>query len=536
MTMRRYTWYSLLLIGVMMLLAACAGGGDSEENSGEENGSENQSEQNEESDLVLAVHSDASTLDPAGSNDVPSHNMQEPIFERLVTRDEDANIIPGLAKEWSLVDELTYEFVLEEDVKFHDGEPFNADAVKASIERLIDPEVASPKYDNFEMIEGVEVVDEYVVHVKTKYPFAPMLAHLSHTGASIISPKVIEEDYKAIEEGKSAGTAISENPVGTGHFKFESWIPGEEIKYVRNEDYWGEKALVEAVTMKVIPESGTRNADLERGFAHIVDPVQPNEVPSLQDSDFATVLETSSTGLAYIGFNTQKAPFDDVRVRQAISMIINKEEVVDGVYDGFGVKGKGPLAPKVFGYSEDIEGIDYDVEEAKKLMEEAGHADGFEATLWTNDNPQRVDTAVILQNALKELNVDLKIEQMEFGTYLEELKSGDHDMFILGWTNPLIDADNGLYSLFHSTSIGVPPNAMWYGNDEVDELLDQGRQEMDEEKRLALYKEAQEKIIEDAPMIFLDYQVYLTAVSNHITGFRIDSGGIYHLDKVEFVE
>lgn len=535
--MRRYAWYSLLLVGVMMVLAACAGGSDSEEEP-EADGTETKQEESnkDEQNLVLAVLSDASTLDPAGSNDVPSHNMQEPIFERLVTRDADAKIIPGLAKEWELIDDMTYEFILEEDVQFHDGEPFNAEAVKISIERLIDPEIASPKYDNFEMIEGVEVVDDYTVRVKTKYPFAPILAHLSHTGASIISPKVIEEDYQAMEEGENPGTAISANPVGTGHFKFESWVPGEEVNYVRNDEYWGEKALVESVTIKVVPESGTRNADLERGFAHIVNPVQPNEVPALQDGGFATVLETPSTGLAYIGFNMDKAPFDDVRVRKAVSMVINKDEVIDGVYDGFGVKGKGPLAPKVFGYSEDIEGIDHDIEEAKKLMAEAGHEDGFEAVLWTNDNPQRADTAVILQNALKELNVDLKIEQMEFGSYLEELKSGEHDMFILGWTNPLIDADNGLYSLFHSKSMGVPPNAMWYGNERVDELLDQGRQEMDEEKRLALYKEAQEIIVEDAPMIFLDYQVYLTGMSNKVTGFRIDSGGIYHLDKVEFVE
>lgn len=534
--MKRYVWYSLLLIGIIAVLSACAGGSENEEgNQGKEDSADEKTAVTNH-DLVLAVHTDATTLDPTGSNDVPSHNMQEPIFERLVKRDQDANIIPGLAKEWRIVDDMTHEFTLREDVKFHDGEPLNAEAVKMSIERLIDPEIASPKYDNFAMIEGVEVVDEYVVHVKTKYPFAPILAHLSHTGASIISPKVIEEDYEAMANGKAAGTIVSAKPIGTGPFKYVNWTSGEEIKYVKNEEYWGEQARVGTVTMKVVPESGTRNADLERGFVHIADPVQPTEVPEIEAGGYASVLETSSTGLAYIGFNMNKAPFDDVRVRKAVSMIINKDEVIDGVYDGYGVPGKGPLAPKVFGYDEGIEGIGYDVEEAKKLMAEAGYEDGFEALLWTNDNPQRIDSAVILQNALKELNVDLKIEQMEFGAYLDKLKSGEHDLFILGWTNPLIDADNGLYSLFHSTSMGVPPNAMWYGNDKVDDLLDKGRQEMDEEKRLALYKEAQEIIIEDAPMIFLDYQVYLTAISNKVKGFRMDSGGIYHLEEVEIIE
>ena len=518
---------------LLFVLTACASGSDPDE--GKDSSSDGGASDGTK-DFVIAVHSDASTLDPTGSNDVPSHNMQEPIFERLLKRDENMELIPGLAKEWEFVDDTTVEFILEENVTFHDGEPFNAEAVKKSLDRVLDPKVASPKYDNFAMIESVDVVDEFTVQVKTSYPFAPILAHLSHTGASIISPKLIDEDYKAIEEGKEPGAAISDNPIGTGPFKYEEWTPGEEITFVRNEDYWGEKAVLDTVTMKVSPESGTRLADLERGFVHATDPVLPNEVAQINDGDFAEVLETSSTGLAFIGFNMKDGPFEDIRVRQAVSMALNKDEVIDGVYDGFGVKGKGPLAPKVFGYDEEIDGLQYDLEEAKKLLAEAGYEDGFTATLWTNDNPQRIDTAILLQDALKDLNIELKIEQMEFGTYIEELKKGDHDLYMLGWTNPMLDADHGLYMLFHSSSIGVPPNAMWYENDKVDELLEAGRQEMDDEKRLDIYKELQETIIEDAPMIFLDYQVYLTAVRNNVEGFRIDSGGIYHLEKVDMTE
>lgn len=268
-----------------MILAACAGGGSEAENDQPGDGKI-------EKDLVVAVHSDASTLDPAGSNDVPSHNIQQPIFEGLIKRDSENKLIPGLAKEWKVIDDLTYEFILQEGVSFHDGEAFNAEAVKINVERLLDPEVASSKYDYFEMISEVEVVDEYIVRIKTEYPFSPILAHLSHSGAAIISPKAIEADYEAIKNGQKPGTAISENPVGTGHFKFDSWTPGEEVKLVKNENYWGEEALVDTVTFKIIPESGTRNADLERGFVHIVDPVQPSEVPQLNDSDYATVVQT----------------------------------------------------------------------------------------------------------------------------------------------------------------------------------------------------------------------------------------------------
>ena len=524
-------WLGILVLVMVMALAACAGGGS------EEGSEKKDSEQAPTGgDLVLAVQSDASTLDPAGSDDIPSHNVQQAIFEGLVKRDSENNIIPGLAKEWKVIDELTYEFILQEDVTFHDGEAFNAEAVKINLDRLLDPEVASSKYNKYEMISNVEVVDEYTVRLTTEYPFSPILAHLSHSGAGIISPKAIEADYAAIEKGDNPGTAISKNPVGTGHFKFMSWIPGDEVKLEKNDAYWGDKALVDTVTFKVVPESTTRNADLERGFVHIVDPVQPNEVVPLNESDYAEVIQTSSTGLAFIGFNTNKAPFDDVKVRKAVSMMIDKQEIIDGVYEGFSIAAEGPLAPKVFGYSEDVKGIDEDVEEAKKLMKEAGYEDGFKATIWTNDSPQRIDTAVILQSVLKEINVELAVEQMEFGAYIEGLKAGDHNMYILGWTNPLADGDNGLYSLFHSSTAGVPPNAMWYGSSVVDGFLDGGRQESNPDERKKLYKQAQEEIIEDAPMVFLSYPEYLTGVSNKVTGFVIDSGGIYHLEKVQFVE
>ena len=523
--------YLIILFLMTIILAACARGGDEE---GSDTKDSSQSKAG--GDLVLAVHSDATTLDPAGSNDVPSHNVQKNIFETLVKRDSTNDLVPGLAKKWEVIDDTTIEFTLHQGINFHDGEAFNAEVVKKNLDRLLDPAVASSKYSMYEMIASVDVVDEYIVRVTTEYPFSPILAHLSHSGSAIISPKSIEADYEAIENGKDAGTVISEEPVGTGHFKFESWTSGDEVKLVRNDDYWDEKAHVDTVTFKVVPESGTRNADLERGFVQVVDQVQPNEVDAMNESDFAEVIQTASTALTFIGFNTDKAPFDDVLVRKAVSMMVNKQEIIDGVYEGFAVPSEGPLGPKVFGYSADVKGIDYNVDEAKKLMKEAGYEDGFSATIWTNDNPQRVDTAVLLQSVLKEINVEIDVQQMEFGAYIESLRAGEHNMYMLSWSNALGEADNGLYSLFHSSKAGIPPNAMWYGSPIVDDFLDKGRSESNPEERLKIYQEAQEELVEDAPMIFLNHPEYLTGVSNKITGFTIDSGNMFHLENVQFVD
>lgn len=526
----------LLVIGLLLTLALAACAGGSENEGGTEQASGTGNETSEGGDLVLAVKSDATTLDPAGSNDVPSGNVQHNIFNTLVERDADNNIVPSLAESWEAIDETTYEFKLRQDVKFHDGETFNAEAVKVNLDRILDPKVASSKYNTFEMISNVEVVDDYTVRITTEYPFSPILAHLSHGGGRMVSPKSIAEDYEQMKNGREAGSVISQNPIGTGYFKFESWTPGTEIKLVRNDDYWGQKVHVDTVTFKVVPESATRQADLERGFVHIIDPVSPNEVATLNNSDFATVIQTPSTALTHIGFNTTKAPFDDVRVRQAVSMLINKQEIIDGIYDGFAIPAEGPLAPNSFGYAEDLKGIEYDVEGAKALLKEAGYEDGFKIALWTNDNPERVDIAVYLQDLLKDLQIEVDIQQMELGAYLQNLRAGDHDMYMLSWGNSLADGDNGLYNLFHSSMAGAPPNAMNYGSPEVDELLQRGRQATDLEDRKEIYKEAQELLVDEAPMIFLNYPEYLTGVSNNITGFAVDSANTYLLQDVKFVK
>ena len=532
-------WLFVIILLLAMALGACAGGGSDDSTTGTDDTNKpdaTNEESTEGGDLVLAVHTDATTLDPVGSNDVPSSNVQHNIFETLVKRDADNTVVPSLAESWEAIDDKTYEFKLRQDVKFHDGEAFNADVVKANLDRIRDPKVASAKYNTFAMISSVEVIDEYTVRIITEYPFSPILAHLSHSGGGMVSPKSIEEDYAAVENGQDAGTIISQQPVGTGYFKFESWTPGSEIKLVRNDEYWGQKAHVESATFKVVPESATRNADLERGFVHIVDPVQPNEVASLNSGDFASVIQTPSTALTHIGFNVEKAPFDDVRVRKAISMLVNKQEIIDGIYDGFAIPAEGPLAPKVFGYADDVTGIEYDIEGAKKLLKEAGHENGFKMSIWTNDNPQRVNTAVYLQDVLKELNIEVDIQQMELGAYLERLRAGEHDMYMLSWGNSLADGDNGLYSLFHSSGKGVPPNAIRYGTPTVDDLLERGRHESDPEERKVIYKQLQEVLIEEAPMIYLNHPEYLTGVSNSITGLEVDTSNTYLLQNVKFVK
>lgn len=514
-------------------------------------------------DLVISEMSDVVSLDPHGNNDVPSSNVRYNLYDGLTTLNEEMEVEPGLATEWEAIDENTWRFTLEEGVMFHDGTEFNAEAVVANLDRVRDTAMASPRMFLYEMITDVEAVDDYTVDITTEYPFAPLLAHLAHDGGGMISKDVIDADYQQAldaagedmtaeeyyalrDSGEAAevqdaissdlGQYVTENPVGTGVFKLQSRLPGEEVVIERNDDYFGEIATLDTVTYKVVPETASRIAEIESGTSHIAGAVESSNAERVSSSDNTNLDETESMSLSYIGFNTEKGPLADEKVRQAISYAIDREEIINGVYDGVGIPAKGPLAPGVFGYDENVEGIAYDVERAKELLAEAGYEDGLDLSIWTNDSPERVNTAIYLQESLKEVGINLTVEQLEWGAYLEETAAGNHDMYILGWSTVTGDADYGTYPLFHSSMHGDPGNRSFLSDDKVDELLEAGRQETDEEARLAIYSELQDYLVDVAPMAYIHHQNYLTGMNANVQNFWVDAQGIYHVDQVTISE
>ncbi|WP_087973721.1 glutathione ABC transporter substrate-binding protein [Oceanobacillus rekensis] len=536
---------SLLLVvfGLLLsvVLVACASEPD-ESGTTDDSGEETDSIENTEGgdgsggDLVIANLSDAVSLDPAGSNDTASSDVQANIFESLTTQDENMEVQPKLAESWEAVEDNVWEFKLREDVTFHDGSTFNADVVKANIDRILDPEVASPRAFLYDMVTEVVVVDDYTVQFVTEYPFSPLPAHLAHHGGAMVSLEQIDADYAAMEAGEEPGSVINENPIGTGFFKFESWNPGSEIVIVNNEEYWGEPAKLDSVTFKVVGEGGTRVAELETGDSHIANHVSPNDVPRIEGMENASISQQSSVSLSYIGFNNEKEPFDDPLVRQAINMAIDRDAIINGVYDGIGTPAAGPLAPDVFGYDEDAEGLEYDPEAAKQLLAEAGYEDGFSTTLWTNDSQERIDMATVVQAQLAEFGIDVEIEVLEWGAYLEQTANGEHDMFILGWSTVTGDADYGLYPLFHSSMVGEPGNRTFTENDELDALLDEARQEADPDNRLELYSEIQTLLTDVAPFLNIHHQDFLVGVSDSVKGFWQDPTQILRLQDVYIEE
>ncbi|MBU9711335.1 glutathione ABC transporter substrate-binding protein [Evansella tamaricis] len=578
MKTKRFLWLVALILSFALVLAACAGDGEVEPEDDSEPDTETETETDTdtdedstddsatedtsgEDDIVLAVSSDLVSLDPHGNNDVPSSNVRSNIYETLVKQDENMEIIEGLAESWEPVDDTTWKFTLREGVTFHDGTAFTANDVKANLERVSDPARASERAFLYDMITEVTVESDFEVLITTEYPFAPLLAHLAHDAGGILSNSVIEADYlQAFEEAglemtleeyyelraeggdefmevveeisEYLGLYAAQNPVGTGYFQLESRTSGEETVLTRFDDYWGDPAKPKSVTFKVVPEPSARVAELETGYSHIADPIQPTDLNYVDDHEETYVNIQESVSLSYVSFNVDKEPFNDPRVRQAISLAINQEEIIDGIYQGNGIPAIGPLAPDVFGYDPDVSGLLYDPDRARSLLEEAGYADGFETTIWTNDNEQRVETAIYIQSVLGEYNIDVSIEELEWGAYLERTGNGEHDMFILGWSTVTGDADYGMYALLHSSNAGAPGNRSFIADDTLDELLDAGRRETDPDARLEIYREAQEHLVELAPMIYVHHQNYLTGVRNEVDGFWVDALGIYQLKDV----
>lgn len=497
----------ILLISGLLVITACAGDGADE--------TENTEEQK---DLTVGLASEPVSLDPHAANDDNSLYVMNAIYDTLVEQNTNLEIQPALAESLEQIEGTVWEAKLRKDVNFHDESAFNAEVVKANLDRVLDPDMGSPLAFLFDMIDSVDVIDEYTVHIHTKYPFSALPSHLAHPGGHMISLEAIEKDNEAIANGAEPFAAVNENPIGTGYFKYDERTSGEQIKVVKNEDYWGEQAGVDSVTFKFVPEDLTRIAELQTGDSDIIYPVNTSNIDEVDTNEGTHVKQSDSASMSYLGFNIEKEPFSDPRVRQAIAKAINKEEITEGVLNGVALPAKGPLAPTVFGYDEEVDPIDYNVAEAKELLKEAGYEDGFNATMMTYDT-NTSDIAQVIQAELKKIGVDIDIEMTEVGTYLEVTGNGGVDMFIGSWGTVTLDADYGLYPMFHSANAGNPGNRSFYANDEVDALLEEARQEGEEGARLQLYSEAQQIIVDEAPIVPLYHSVLLAGLRDEVNGF-----------------
>lgn len=528
---------NLLLVLILMLiispvLIGCGGDQDDELDEAfddaTESGEDGDGEAGEVSDaegrLIVAQHADVQSLDPQSVNDVASFWVMNQMYEGLVRRTDDMGVEPALAESWEEVDERTFRFFLREDVTFHNGEEFTAEDVKFSIERLLDPDFASPGASRLNMVdvENIEIIDDHTIDIPTDEPFGALLTYLAHSASFIVNQEAIEE------YGDEAG----ENPVGTGPFKLKEWNVGNDVVLERFDDHWREPAQSEELVFRVIPEDTNRVIELETGNIHIAKSIDPGDMSRVEEHQDLDLYDGEALRLGYVGMNTNQEPFDDVRVRQAMNYAVESEEIVRVVYGELGTPATAFMNPGIWSFNSEVKQYDRDMERAQELLDEAGYSDGFEIDVYVDEDQQRQDTVEMLNNQLGEIGIEMNIEVLEWGTYLDRTGEGDADLFVLGWLASTGDPHHALFNLFHSDQHGADGNRFFYTNEEVDRLLDEGLVELDQDRRYEIYQEAQAFIAEDAPLIPIWNEGNADAVRGEVQGFSQSPSGYHFLEDV----
>lgn len=487
----------------MLVLVACGGGKETSTTS------------EKRDTIVVGNGADAKSLDPHASNDNPSSRITAQIYDRLAEFDENSVPQPSLAESWEQPDNLTTIVHLKKGVKFHNGEELKASDVKFTLDRMkTKPEVSHI----IEAISNVEVVDDYTIKISTEQPFAPLLSHLTHNAAAILNEKAVKE----------AGDTYGQNPVGTGPYRFISWASGDRITLEAFPEYFKGETPVKNLIFRNIVEETNRTIGLETGELDIIYDILGMDKTRLKDDERFTYIEEAGVSMTYIGFNVKKAPFDNPKVREAISYAINQQPIIDTAFVGGAVAGDSIIGPRLFAYTP-VEKYEYNIEKAKELLAEAGFPNGFKTKIWINDNPTRRDIAVIVQDQLKQVGIDVAVETLEWGAYLDGTARGEHDMFILGWGTVTRDPDYGISALVSTATQGGAGNRSFYSNPRVDELLVAGRAELDVEKRKAIYKEVQEIIRKDLPMYMVAYPTYNVVTKKDIKNFNFELSTAHRL-------
>ncbi|WP_432661900.1 ABC transporter substrate-binding protein [Wukongibacter baidiensis] len=510
-----------LAVVFALLITSLTGCGGKEEGAGTKDAASEKQQT-----LTVATAYDAKTLDPHVTNDIPSSSVMIQIYENLLTLDENNELVGQLAEKWERIDDVTYKFYLKKGVKFHNGEELKASDVKFSFERAITKEGSAVTHVVKEIDpNGFEVVDDHTIIIKLKRPFSVFLTYLTHVGGGVIL------NEKAVTE---AGDDYGMNPVGTGPYKFKSWAKGDNIVLERFDDHREIKPQFKEIVLRAIPEATSRTIELESGGVDISYMIVPNDVPRVDENPDLNLLRSVNLNTQYLGFNCEKAPFDNVKVRQAINLALNVEAITKSAFRGIGKAAVGPIGPGAKYFNKNLTVKKKNVEEAKKLLAEAGYENGFDTQIWTNDRKERIDMATIIQNQLKEIGINAEIKVLEWSAYLEGLKKSEQEMFIVGWTMSAPDPDMGLYALFHSSQKGSN-NFAYYGNEEMDKMLDQGRVMDDSKEREQLYYDIQQKLYDENPWVFLYNGEETAATRKGIKGFKPSPMG-YHILYNTYIE
>ena len=497
-----------LCLIVIIVLIAC---------SGKEDDKKETIQNKEEKTITIAEKAEIKTLDPQKTVDSASLSVIQMINQKLFKIDNDGNIIPEIAEEVTKVDTKTTLIKIKKDLFFSNGEPVTVDDVLFSLNRAKE----SPRMtQDFYMIESFEKVDDATIKVKTFYEAGNLLHKLASMGASIMNKKALEENEN--------------NIIGSGMFKLKEWVAGDRIVLERNEYFKEANSNVKEIIIKFIPEANSRMIMLETGEVDIAEALLPLDFQKIsKEDDKFTTVEMQSSSNMFIGFDLRDKHLADKRVRQAIAYTINNQDIVDSIYNGSATVATSPIPKITTGHNENSNPYEQNIEKAKELLAEEGYPNGFDIVLNVNEDNQRVDTAVVIQDNLKAIGINVQIKTYQWASYVAfvENPSQEKGMFLMAWNIANDDPDELLYPLYHSSQIDAHTNVVFYKNEDFDSLISKARETIDKEKRIDLYKKAQDIIQEDLPHYAILYPMQNFAYKKNIKGIEVNKRGYFNFQN-----
>jgi peptide/nickel transport system substrate-binding protein len=446
------------------------------------------------------------SLDANGYNVVLEKNITLLIAEPLVYRDREMNIVPGLATSWSVAEDgVTWTFKLRENVTFHDGTPFNAEAVIANFDRWDDPDLRNSTLVGIvgPALVDYKAIDEHTLQVTADQPRSGFLAMLSGWGVQIVSPAAFE---------KFGNEDLGTNQVGTGPFRMESMVPGETLVLARNEDYWGGAPQLETIEFRTIAEPFARTAALLAGEVDMAIDVEASQLPQLESEEGIQIVKQVGISEELIDINVTRPPLDDPRVRYALNHAIDMEQIAEVAYGGDLVPFQGPVPPTLFEPDPSIEGFEHDPDRARELLEEAGVSD-LRISLNFFPGAGYGRFAELLQAQFAEAGIELELNRLEPALMEEAFLAGNFDLHFNGLSNSSGDP----WQFFETMLVSDASNNV--GHEGFDEIADQIGAELDQEKLDVLLNEAFKIYFKEAPYIGTHSPVQVYALRENVQGF-----------------
>lgn len=506
--------------------------------------------------FIFCMEGSPSSFNPQIVTDGTSMNSSaQTVFNRLVEfKPGTTEVGPGLAESWTVSkDRKTYTFKLRKNVQFHSNDffkptrNFNASDVVYTFKTQLDPKqplsIPGASYDYFKAMEldaliaDIKKVDDNTVVFELKRPEAPFLADLAMDFASVLSEEYAQALVKSGKGLKTLETA----PIGTGPFVFKSYQKDSTIKYTANANYWKGKPKIENLIFVIVADATVRTQKMKSGECHVMAEPQPQDIEALSKNPAIKVMSSAGLNVSYIAFNTEKKPFNDLKVREAVSLALNKKSYLDVIYKSSGQAAKNPIPPTMWSYNNKTADQAYDVEKAKKLLKEAGYANGFETELWTMPVsrpylPNGKKLGELVQADLAKVGVKVKLVTFDWPTYLEKSKKGDHQMIQFGWTGDNGDPDNFMNVLLGCTAVKAGSNYARWCDKEFDTLLQQAKEESAVAKRTALYLKAQEIFAKQKPWYPVAHSKQNKVMSSKVQGYKIDPFGHENFEAVSLAK